>query len=68
MVYLNYVDIVWRENNWQVISSSFMPQDMVQEKKTKDRQFKIVYNHNLKSGTPPQKKTTIEACKAHNSH
>lgn len=51
MVYLNFIDIVWRENNWEVISNSFMPQDMVQERK-QNRQFKIVYNHNLKSGTP----------------
>lgn len=41
----------------EVISNSFMPQDMVQEKKqtNKNRQFKIEYNHNLKSGSPPKK-------------
>lgn len=59
-IYLDYIDIVWRENNWEVISNSFIPQDMVQEKKKtkQNRQFKIEYNHNLKSGSPP-KNTTI---------
>lgn len=50
MVYLKSIDIWRKKNNWEVISNSCMPQDMVQEKQQK--KLKIVYNHNLKSWTP----------------